>query len=158
MASSSTLDPDNFPNSGKPRKTPKGHDTRSLGPSDSSDSGSDMAGPGLIDDDVLNLDRGTNEDTGAGRNDIANTGASVGDLGMDGNSDRSGTGERMAAGKEPAVRVDGDYGTDRIVGADEAGLGGGLDQAEEAQLGITDEEIAGIARRKPDAPRKSGEK
>ena len=157
MASSSTLDPDNFPR-GKPRKTPKGHDTRSLGPSDSSDSGSDMAGPGLIDDDVLNLDRGTNQDTEAGRDDLADAGASVGDLGMDGNSDRSGTGERMAAGKEPAVRVDGDYGTDRIVDAEEAGLGSGLDQAEEAQLGITDEEIAGLARRKPEVPGKSGEK
>jgi len=33
-----------------------------------------------------------------------------------------------------------------IVGADEAGLGGGLDQAEEAQLGITDEEIAELTR------------
>jgi len=158
MASSSTLDPDNFPGSNKPRKNPKGHDTRSLGPSDSSDSGSDMAGPGLIDDDVLKLDRGTNEDTEAGRDDIADAGASVGDLGMDSNSDRSGTGERMAAGKEPAVRVDGDYGADRIVGAEEAGLGGGLDQAEEDQLGITDEEIARIARRKPDASRKPGKK
>jgi hypothetical protein len=77
---------------------------------------------------------------------------------MNSNSDRSGTGERLAAGKEPAVRVDGDYGTDRIVGADEAGLGGGLDQAEEAQLGITDEEIARIARRKPGTPGKSGKK
>jgi hypothetical protein len=47
----------------------------------------------------------------------------------------------MAAGKEPRIRVGGDIGFDRVVGADEAGLGGGLDQAEEAQLGITDEEI-----------------
>jgi hypothetical protein len=139
MSSRSTLDPDNFPTPPQ-RKLPKGHDIRSLGPSDSSDSGSDMAGPGLIDDDVLNLDRGTNEDTEAGRNDIADAGASVGDVGMDDNSDRYGTGERMAAGKEPRMRVDGDYDTDRIVGAEEAGLGGGLDQAEEAQLGITDEE------------------
>jgi hypothetical protein len=82
----STLDPDNIPAGRRRHHTQKGHDTRSLGPSDSSDTGSDMAGPGLIDDDVLHLDRGTNEDT-------------------------------------------------------EAGLGGGLDQAEEAQRGITDEEI-----------------
>lgn len=156
MAGSSTLDPDNFPIGGKPRKTPKGHDTRSLGPSDSSDSGSDMAGPGLIDDDALNLDRGTNEDSESGRDDIADAGASVGDLGMDDNSDRYGTGERMAAGKEPSGRVDGDYDTDRIVGAEEAGLGGGLDQAEEAKLGITEEEIARIARRKSDVPAKAG--
>jgi len=66
MASSSTLDPENFPG-GKPRKTQKGHDTKSLGPSDSSDTGSDMAGPGLVDDDALGLDRGTNQDIEAGR-------------------------------------------------------------------------------------------
>ena len=141
MSSRSTLDPDNFP-APPQSKLPKGHDVRSLGPSDSSDSGSDMAGPGLIDDDVLNLDRGTNEDTEAGRDDIADAGASVGDVGMDDNSDRYGTGERMAAGKEPRMRVDGDYDADRIVDAEEAGLGGGLDQAEEAQLGITDEEVS----------------
>ena len=63
---SSTLDPDNFPTDDKPGRNPKGHDIKSLGPSDSSDSGSDMDGPGLVDDDVLNLDRGTNEDTEAG--------------------------------------------------------------------------------------------
>ena len=34
-----------------------------------------------------------------------------------------------------------DIGVDRIVTAEEAGLGRGLDQAEEALLGITDEEI-----------------
>ena len=141
MAGISTLDPDNFPVGVKRRKTQKGHDTRSLGPSDSSDSGSDMAGPGLIDDDAINLDRGTNEDTEAGRDDIADAGASVGDLEMDDNSDRYGTGEHLTAGKEPNVRVNGDIDVDRIVEAKEAGLGGGLDQAEEAQLGITDEEL-----------------
>lgn len=141
MAGNSTLDPDNFPVGVKRRKTQKGHDTRSLGPSDSSDSGSDMAGPGLIDDDAINLDRGTNEDTEAGRDDIADAGASVGDLEMDDNSDRYGTGEHLTAGKEPNVRVNGDIDVDRIVEAKEAGLGGGLDQAEEAQLGITDEEL-----------------
>lgn len=107
----STLDPDNFPVR-KPR-SPKGHDTKSLGPSDSSDSGSD----------------------------IVNAGRSVGDAEMDDNSDRHGTGERMAAGKEPRERENADRGTDRVVGAGEAGLGGGLDQAEEARAGRTDEEI-----------------
>jgi hypothetical protein len=34
-----------------------------------------------------------------------------------------------------------DEGADRVVKSEEAGLGGGLDQAEEAQLGTTDEEI-----------------
>jgi len=139
----STLDPDNLPEMQKrdKRKTQKGHDTASLGPSDSSDSGSDMAGPGLIDDDRVNLDRGTNEDTEAGRDDVADAGRSVGDLGMDDNSDRHGTGERYAAGKEPRAQPQRDRDTDRVVGRDEAGLGGGLDQAEEARLGKTDEKI-----------------
>ena len=60
---------------------------------------------------------------------------------MDSDSDSVGTGEHLTAGKEPAIDVDGDRGFDRVVAAEEAGLGGGLDQAEEAQLGITDEEI-----------------
>jgi hypothetical protein len=141
MAGNSTLDPDNFPTGDKRRKLAKGHDTRALGPSDSSDSGSDMAGPGMIDDDAINLVRGTNEDTEAGRDDVADSGASIGDLGMDNDSDRYGTGEHLTGGKEPGVDVAGDIRTDRIVGADEAGLGRGLDQAEEAQLGITDEDL-----------------
>ena len=36
----------------------------------------------------------------------------------------------------------GAFRVERIVRADEAGLGGGLDQSEEAQLGVTDEELA----------------
>ena len=114
MAGRSTLDPDNFP--ATPRKKHlKGHDTASLGPSDSSDSGSDLARPG--------------------------TDRKVGDLGMDDNSDRFGTGEHLTAGREPRIRVNEDRDTDRVVGADEAGLGDGLDQAEEARLGTTDEEL-----------------
>jgi hypothetical protein len=117
-----SLTPDNIPAT-RPEVIPPGHDVRSLGPSDSSDSGSDMAGPGLIDADMMNLDRGTNEDMDAGRDEIADSGASVGDLHMDETSDRAGT------------------GTDRIVDAEGAGLGGGLDEAEEAQLGITNEDL-----------------
>jgi hypothetical protein len=59
-------------------------------------------------------------------------------------SDDGGTGERPAVGKVPHAA---DEGADRVVNSDEAGLGGGLDQAEEAQLGITDEELA--KKRKP---------
>jgi hypothetical protein len=132
MPSRSTLDPENFP-SGRKRKTLKGHDVKSLGPSDSSDSGSDMAGPGLVDDDVLRLDRGTNQDSEAGEDNVADAGPSVGDLGMDDTSDRYGTGEHLTAGKEPKVRVNADRDTDRVVDAREAGLGDGLDQAEEAR-------------------------
>ena len=152
----STLDPDNFPEMQRPkRKTQKGHDTRSLGPSDSSDSGSDMAGPGLIDDDRLNLDRGTNEDTEAGPGAVADAGPSVGDLGMDDNSDRYGTGEHLTAGKDPRIQPGGDSDTDRVIGHGEAWLGGGRDEAEEARLGKTDEKLdteranASGGRRKP---------
>jgi hypothetical protein len=60
---------------------------------------------------------------------------------MDSDSDRVGTGEHVTAGKEPNIEINGDRKFDRIVGPEEAGLGGGLDQAEEAQLGVTDEEI-----------------
>jgi len=101
MAGASTLDPDNLPEDSK--KRPKGHDTRSLGPSDSSDSGSDMP----------------NATTTRGE-------------GMDADSDRHRTGERAGPGKHPP-RPGADRDTDRVVGPDEAGLGGGLDQAEEAR-------------------------
>jgi hypothetical protein len=79
--------------------------SRSVGPSDSSDTGADTAG---------------HESS-------------------DGSSDRNGTGERVDM--ESDVIPDADIGADRIITAEEAGLGGGLDQAEEARLGITAEEI-----------------
>ncbi len=59
----------------------------------------------------------------------------------DDTSDRNGTGERGSVDSEVEEREGADINADRIVEAREAGLGGGLDQAEEAQLGITDEEI-----------------
>ncbi len=59
----------------------------------------------------------------------------------DDTSDREGTGERLGVDPEGDLRADSDIGFDRIVTEGEAGLGGGLDQAEEAQLGITDEEL-----------------
>jgi hypothetical protein len=108
---SSTLDPDSFSENGKP--VVKGHDIRSLGPSDSSDTGSDVAGPGVEGEDA------------------------------DSDTDRFGTGERAAAADDADVEIDQDIRADRVVTADKAGLGGGLDQAEEARLGITDEELAG---------------
>ena len=91
----------------------KGHDVRSLGPSDSSDTGADTMGS-----DGDEIDEST--------------------------SDRNGTGERASIDND--IRPDADIAADRIVTADEAGLGGGLDQAEEAQLGITDEEIDSAVR------------
>jgi hypothetical protein len=128
----SRTNPANVPRNPAP-KTLQGRDVRTLGPSDSSDTGADMAGPGLLDDDVLGLDRGTNEDSESGRRDVADAGASVGDRGMDDTSDRSGTGERMTAGKEQTIRPGADIDTDRVVDPGDAGLGYGLDEAEQAE-------------------------
>lgn len=91
---------------------PKGHDIRSLGPSDSSDTGADMAGIG----------------------------------GLDSTTDRNGTGERASVENDAELDLETDIAADGIVAAENAGLGGGLDQAEEAQLGITDEEIDAAVR------------
>jgi hypothetical protein len=96
---------------GSARVRPPGHDTGSLGPSDLSDRGSDGVGP-----------------TGDDATILAEDGDSVGS-GVD---------------PSPAQADDGDAGADigfdRVVGAVEAGLDGGLHQAEEARHGVTDEE------------------
>jgi hypothetical protein len=55
-------------------------------------------------------------------------------------SDAGGTGERVTVGKVPYSELHPAESTDRIVDAREAGLGGGLDQAEEARLGRTDKQ------------------
>jgi hypothetical protein len=128
----STLDPDNIP-ARRRRHTQKGHDVSSLGPSDTSDSGSDMKGPGLVDDDALHLDRGTNEDPEGGTLGKIEAGQAVGDREMDDTSDSRGTGEHLTAGKDPRIRPDEDRSTDRIVDGGEAGLGRGLDEAEMAR-------------------------
>ena len=92
---------------------PKGHDIRSLGPSDSSDTGADMVGTGGP---------------------------------LDSTSDRNGTGERTSVSIESDANTNADISADRIVNSRDVGLGGGLDQAEEAQLGFTDEEIDAAVR------------
>jgi hypothetical protein len=113
----STLDPDDLPGQDAPRQ-PIGHDIRSLGPSNSSDTGADMVGAGLIDDA---------ED------------ASVDQLALDDTTDREGTGDRISAGKESHIRMGGDIAPDRIVGPAEAGVGVGLDEAEKALAGIPED-------------------
>ena len=64
--------------------------------------------------------------------------------GVSTDTDAGGTGERKTIERVPNAR---DVKTDRVVEDKDAGLGGGLDQAEEARLGITDEELA--KKRKP---------
>ena len=112
-----TLTPDNIPQR-RPTVAP-GHDVKSLGPGDSSDSGSDLAGQDVSDDETT---------------------------------------EGEIAGGEVAANPT-DVSPDRVVNADEAGLGDGLDQAEEAQFGITDEELRepeDSQTRLPTSPRKTG--
>jgi hypothetical protein len=60
---------------------------------------------------------------------------------LDSDTDAGYTGERTTVGTDPHAGMHVEYGPDRVVGPEEAGLGGGLDEAEEAQLGITDEEL-----------------
>lgn len=68
-------------------------------------------------------------------------------------TDDGGTGERVTVGKNPHSELHNERGADRVVESSEAGLGGGLDQAEEAQLGVTDEELDAQAN-KPDRVKK----
>lgn len=125
---SSTLDPA----LSTPPVTDKGHGTRALGPSDSSDSGSDMQGPGIYeqDSDVLGLDSGTNEDaghgSGAGR-DVAN---------LDSDSDASGTGERASVGRDTDVEAGSDIAPDRLIGSEMPMPADALDR-----IAIDDEEF-----------------
>jgi hypothetical protein len=93
-----------------------GHGTDSLGPSDISDTGSDIVGgEGLLrdDDEVLRLDTGTTsdpEESSAGRT----AGPDVGDANLDSDSDSAGSGERAAAGRDTVATAGQDIDTDRI--------------------------------------------
>lgn len=115
MTGSSTLDPDNFPE--RPDRTlRRGKNVDALGPSDTSDSGSDVVGgPGfasnLDDDQVLDLDRGTNEDSPGRRE----AGPDLGDASYEGDSDYGGTGERATAGRDEGGKEGKDIDTDQVV-------------------------------------------
>lgn len=108
----STLDPDNM--NLPDRQLGKGHGTGSLGPSDTSDSGSDlMGGPGLARQLDLGLSTGTTSDPEASSAGFT-AGPDVGDANLDSDSDSSGTGETATAGRD-AVLADGhDIDTDHI--------------------------------------------
>jgi hypothetical protein len=97
----STLDLENIPE--PDRQLGKGHGTRALGPSDISDTGSDVQ-PGLhaIEELDLGLERGTSEDS------CSRT------LPVSGDSDSAGTGERGSAGRDGDVEEAGDIDVDRI--------------------------------------------
>ena len=69
-------------------------------------------------------------------------------------TDNAGTGERVTVGRAPESEQHDERAPDRVVESQEAGLGGGLDQAEEGQLGITDEELDAEANKPDPATRK----
>lgn len=115
----STLDPDNAPESD--RQLGKGHGTGSLGPSDTSDTGSDMQG-GLswAQEADIGLDKGTHEDPDSGRRDMsADPDSGDGDNYND--TDAVGTGERGTAGRDSDIEMGADIDVDRIddIGVDE---------------------------------------
>lgn len=96
---------------GRDRNVGKGHGTSALGPSDTSDSASDIAGgPGIIEGDMIGLDRGTNEDVEA----RAGAGADIGNTNLDSDSDSVGTGEHVTAGRDPETGENRDVMPDHI--------------------------------------------
>jgi hypothetical protein len=106
----STLDPARA----KPAETTQGHGTAALGPSGSSDSGSDLQGPGLATDAGLGFDTGTTSDLersgGAGHD--------IGDANLDSDSDENGTGESSTAGRDDDAGEASDIAPDRIIGSE----------------------------------------
>ncbi|WP_245591421.1 hypothetical protein [Derxia gummosa] len=118
---------------------PPGHGTEALGPSDSSDSGSDVAGAG----------------------------AGLGDSNLDSDTDRNGTGERGAVGRDPMDEpgadiapdaeidsiVDLDLPEETLADAEEAaGVGASdatADELADAQLGADEGAIEKLDRLTP---------
>jgi hypothetical protein len=124
--SGSTLNP---PEEGK-AGTGIGHSTDALGPSDSSDSGSDVQGavrrPGEIEDDL---------DAHA---------LVAGELEFDSDSDQNGTGERASADGDGHLRLDGDILPDSVESiAEVANIVSGDEQDDDVDL--SDEETSGVS-------------
>jgi hypothetical protein len=114
MSGTSTLDPDNFP-SAPDRVLGRGHGTEALGPSDTSDSGSDIqGGSGLAQQiEENNLDGGTNEDLDEGTAG-GTAGPDVGDADLDSDTDAGGTGERATVGRDTTAPDGADINVDLI--------------------------------------------
>ena len=107
---------------GKDRETQKGHGTGALGPSDTSDSASDIAGgPGIIEGDVIGLDHGTNEDL---ETRAPTAGVDIGDSDLGSDSDSVGTGEHITAGRDPGGGANRDVLPDHIERIPDAGIDG----------------------------------
>jgi hypothetical protein len=103
----------------------RGHGTGALGPSDTSDSGSDIVGgPGLAaTGDFLDLGSGTTSDIDMSQG-HGSAGADIGDSDLSSDSDASGTGETASAGRDTSVVDGADISVDRIVGGSSLGIAG----------------------------------
>ena len=107
------LHPDNL-TPGPDRRVPPGHGIDMLGPSDTSDSGSDLKGaPGLAQQiDGFGLDKNPMDLEESLANYTA--GPDVGDANMDSDSDSGGTGERAAAARDTVAPDGADILPDHI--------------------------------------------
>jgi hypothetical protein len=86
--------------------TQKGKGTEALGPSDSTDTGSDVVGgPGLDTQEGLPFQQGTTSDPDVDRMPTT-AGPDMGDANLDSDTDRFGTGERGAAGRDSTGPTD----------------------------------------------------
>ena len=106
---------------------PKGTGTDLLGPSDTSDSGSDITGAvGAVDTEEFGFDGGSNDDIRR----APGAGADIGDADLDADSDSGGTGERAEAGRDTLRSDAPDIMPDQVfgIGSDEAGVPGELDE------------------------------
>lgn len=115
----------------------RGRDAASLGPSDTSDTGSDIAGIEDFDDDaMLPVDV-------ALAGDRAHVDNADDVFGLDGGSDSGGTGERRAAGGDSGIADGADIAPDRIVSHPDADLEvEGADVEVEALLAALDDDGA----------------
>ncbi|HYD80108.1 MAG TPA: hypothetical protein VEC06_09900 [Paucimonas sp.] len=114
----SSLDPGLDPR--PDRRLGVGHGTDALGPSDTSDSGSDVCGgPGLKGEQEVRvrLGGGTTSDLDQGpakRKGAGNAGPDIGDANLDSDTDSGGTGEHRTAGRDATISDGQDIDVDQI--------------------------------------------
>ena len=119
-----------------PPSVRKGHGTAELGPTDSTDSGSDVrGGPGFQREARLGL---RPEPTSDGEIEgVEGAGPDIGDRHLDSDTDHVGTGERAAAGRDTARPVD------QTLYDDEGNAVDGEDIADDASLDTTLQDTEG---------------
>jgi len=126
----STLNPDDEQ---RPVVKQTGHDNASLGPSDSSDSGSDMAGAKRHEFDV--------------DDELDNHALETGEAELASDSDRAGTGERASADGDSTLEQNEDIDVDRVISAtgEEPSEGIAGEMIEGSDEGAEDEDEAAAA-------------